>query len=801
MRFLSCAAIVAVIGAGLLRPALAVAQPLPVGFIETADNLDVRPALTAGQIQAFLPSRGAFTFPAPYGTTAARLTNAADCGGGDCVNAVGYAYWRNTNNHVGDARMLIALGLDRGRGGGGPTLFSYDKLTGAVTNVGPLFDAASPLSWATGEGWYFSATRPTTLYVNQPVTSSLLRYDVLTHTFSAVFDLATRPDLFGTNRYIWQFHSSADDRVHSATVADAVTYRPLGCLAYREDTQQFFYFPSMGVLYDECQIDQSGRWLVIKEKLGIDPASEVDNRIIDLGTGLETDLLDRDGAGGHSDDGFGYMVAADNWNRKPNAYRLWRFDRSPLDGVVVYSDATWAATSIQYVSHGNATADVPPEQQYVCGSGAGTVPAPRANEVVCFPLDGSRRVLVVAPVMTDLKASGGGDPYRKLPKGNLDVTGQYFVWTSNIGGDRLDAFVVKVPSAALTSGLSVSVVAPLKGAAVSGAAVPLAAQTTSGVAIASVQFEMDGAGLGPPLTAPAYSILWDTTTVADGAHVLTAVARDLSGNLARSSPVAVTVKNAVRVEETDPAVHAGPCAWEPITAGLSSGGRAIRSNTAGAQLVFAFTGSAVSWIGGRDALSGIANVYVDGIFAAAVDTFAPLPQLQATLFSVTGLPVGPHRLVIEATGRKQPLAAAEWITVDALDVTSADGTVMRVEESSSDVYTGPCAWYASASASRSGGAALESSQTGASVDFDFVGTSVRWIGARDAWSGIALVYVDGVFQAEVDTYAAQAETQAAIYTVRGLLPGAHRLTIQVTGRRNPAAAGAWVWVDAFEVSP
>ena len=52
MRFLSCAAIVAVIGAGLLRPALAVAQPLPVGFIETADNLDVRPALTAGQIAA-----------------------------------------------------------------------------------------------------------------------------------------------------------------------------------------------------------------------------------------------------------------------------------------------------------------------------------------------------------------------------------------------------------------------------------------------------------------------------------------------------------------------------------------------------------------------------------------------------------------------------------------------------------------------------------------------------------------------------------------------------------------------------
>jgi hypothetical protein len=48
--------------------------------------------------------------------------------------------------------------------------------------------------------------------------------------------------------------------------------------------------------------------------------------------------------------------------------------------------------------------------------------------------------------MTDLDAPGGGrDDYNKLPKGNLDVTGQYFIWTSNVGGNRLDAFIVKVP--------------------------------------------------------------------------------------------------------------------------------------------------------------------------------------------------------------------------------------------------------------------------------------------------------------------------------------------------------------------
>jgi hypothetical protein len=78
-----------------------------------------------------------------------------------------------------------------------------------------------------------------------------------------------------------------------------------------------------------------------------------------------------------------------------------------------------------------------------------------ADEIVCFPLDANRNsdgsldVLAVAQVMTDLDALGGrddnGDDYEQLPKGNLDVTGRYFIWTSNLGGDRLDAVLVKIP--------------------------------------------------------------------------------------------------------------------------------------------------------------------------------------------------------------------------------------------------------------------------------------------------------------------------------------------------------------------
>ena len=76
--------------------------------------------------------------------------------------------------------------------------------------------------------------------------------------------------------------------------------------------------------YDECQIDKSGRWLVIKEN--VDGRNGEDNRIIDLETGAEHVLLDENGAAGHSDIGYGYMVAEDNFNPQPGAVRVWRFD-------------------------------------------------------------------------------------------------------------------------------------------------------------------------------------------------------------------------------------------------------------------------------------------------------------------------------------------------------------------------------------------------------------------------------------------------------------------------------------------
>src|SRR5689334_7548530 len=72
----------------------------PGGFLEQASDVGDIGRLVDAAFVATLPAAGsAFTFPAPYGTEAVRLTDDATCGGQDCVRYVGYSYWRNIDQH------------------------------------------------------------------------------------------------------------------------------------------------------------------------------------------------------------------------------------------------------------------------------------------------------------------------------------------------------------------------------------------------------------------------------------------------------------------------------------------------------------------------------------------------------------------------------------------------------------------------------------------------------------------------------------------------------------------------------
>ena len=193
----------------------------------------------------------------------------------------------------------------------------------------------------------------------------------------------------GADKHIKQMHSSSDDRVHSATVQDS-SWRMTGCVAYLEDSRRAVYVAAKGD-YDECQIDKSGRWLVIKED--VDGRDGEDNRIIDLQSGGEQVFLDRDGAAGHSDLGYGYLVAEDNMYSTPGAARVWQFGqdmRAAGQGTLVYNLTNWdASAGLGHISHENALPGVPIAQQMACTQQCGASES-AARERDC--LFSSRRV-------------------------------------------------------------------------------------------------------------------------------------------------------------------------------------------------------------------------------------------------------------------------------------------------------------------------------------------------------------------------------------------------------------------------
>ena len=109
----------------------------------------------------------------------------------------------------------------------------------------------------------------------------------------------------------------------------------------------------------------------------------------------------------------------------------------------------------------------------------------------------------------------------------------------NIGPASNEASVTVLAD---TTKPTVSITAPAGGATVQ-ATVTFSANASDNVAVAGVQFRVDGANVGAEDTSAPYAISWDSRQHLNGSHALTAVARDTSGNLTTSGTVTVTVSN------------------------------------------------------------------------------------------------------------------------------------------------------------------------------------------------------------------------------------------------------------------
>jgi chitodextrinase len=111
-------------------------------------------------------------------------------------------------------------------------------------------------------------------------------------------------------------------------------------------------------------------------------------------------------------------------------------------------------------------------------------------------------------------------------------------------GFRPELVVTVAPSTDVATPTA-SITVPSPGATVNGS-VNVGVDAADDVGVVGVDLQVDGQAVGTDSSAP-YVIPWDSSSVANGAHELTAIARDAVGNAGTSQPVAVLVDNVVDV--------------------------------------------------------------------------------------------------------------------------------------------------------------------------------------------------------------------------------------------------------------
>lgn len=129
-----------------------------------------------------------------------------------------------------------------------------------------------------------------------------------------------------------------------------------------------------------------------------------------------------------------------------------------------------------------------------------------------------------------------------------------------------DLGVYKYGTTTDTTPPTISLTAPANNATISGLSVTVSATASDNVGVAGVQFKLNGANLGGEDTSAPYSIALNTTTLINGTHTLSAVARDAAGNQTTATAVSVLVNNLVNTPPTVSSI-----ANQTITAGTSTG--------------------------------------------------------------------------------------------------------------------------------------------------------------------------------------------------------------------------------------
>jgi hypothetical protein len=196
---------------------------------------------------------------------------------------------------------------------------------------------------------------------------------------------------------------------------------------------------------------------------------------------------------------------------------------------------------------------------------------------------------------------------------------------------------------------------------------------------------------------PAYL---DTTGMLEGRYALYAV--DGQNQVSTGTPVIILSGYMSAVDDTHAlARYSG--VWTAVEASAMHGGSSRQARTAGAYVDLPFYGMQAKVLSLVGASRGKADVYVDGVYRANIDTYSPGVQYRHEIFDTGPLPEGVHEIRIVATGEKRAASTNTYVNIDALQVSglapqlsavtggayAAGETISAVSSASGSLYMVP----------------------------------------------------------------------------------------------------------------
>jgi hypothetical protein len=262
---------------------------------------------------------------------------------------------------------------------------------------------------------------------------------------------------------------------------------------------------------------------------------------------------------------------------------------------------------------------------------------------------------------------------------------------------------------------------------------------------------------------------------------VTSAVHDAAGNAA---VVATTVYRAQRLlQETEPVIGQS---WTSKVATAAYGGRYSQARLSGAQVMYPFRGTSITWYTATGPAMGTAKVYCGNTLKATVNNYSASARWYVARTVTCSSSTANNTLRVLATGLKGSTAGkGTQVVFDAVKLGATLTTNPVITQR----------WGTVPSSLASGGRYAGNDQS-SGFSLTFRGTSITWRTLLGKNMGIAKVYVDGIYKGTYDQFATTTKSYSRTWK---LTDKVHTIKVVVTGTHRTGATGTQVVLDALTV--